>query len=112
MWLSQQFSRPAARRGAVSTGRVTIAGESPSVMLSGERRELRAALPAGLRWAPALGDEVLVLETDEGEGYIIGLAAESPAGGSIEFMGDVNIGGRLILGGVDVGAALGIGEEV
>ena len=64
MWLSQQFSRPAARRGAVSTGRVTIAGESPAVMLSAERRELRAALPAGLRWAPALGDEVLVLAAD------------------------------------------------
>lgn len=106
MWLSQQFSRPAPQRGAVSTGRVTIAGEKAAVMLSGERRELSVALPAGLHWTPALGDEVLVLETGEGESYIIGLAAESSAGGSIEFGGDMSIGGRLILNGVDVGAAL------
>ena len=125
MWLSQQISRATGRDEAVcSTGVVTIAGEKSAVMLAGERRELAVAAPAGLRWSPAAGSEVLVLRSDEGEQFIIGLASGDTAakpgqlmlGGekagirisedAIEITGNVSIRGRLLLDGVDIGEAI------
>ena len=126
MWLSQQLSRrEEGLSGGISTGKVTIAGEGAAVMLEGERRELRSLYPGGMGWAPAAGDEVLVLRSDEGERFIIGKVPEGSgkcgggeyflqsAGGSIklgkdgiEIEGEVAVKGRLILNGLDVGDAL------
>lgn len=126
MWLSQQLSRrEGGLSGGISTGRVTIAGEGAAVMLEGERRELSSVYPGGLCWAPAAGDEVLVLRSDEGERFIIGKLPEGDGkcgsgeyilrseGGSIklgkdgiEIEGEVVIKGRLLLNGLDVGNAL------
>ncbi len=125
MWLSQQLSHSGGKSGGVSTGRVTIAGDKTAVMLQGERRELPLACPGGIVWAPAAGDDVLVLCSEEGERYVMGLAAKEGAaalpgemllrcGGAalkvgkngVEIEGKVSISGQLILNGTDVGAAL------
>lgn len=132
MWLSRQLSSPAeGNRTALSTGRVTIAGEHAAVMLEGERRELSTACPGGVRWAPASGDDVLVFRSDEGEQYIIGLVGEGDdmpgsgevllksgkcsillGSGGISISGDVRIdgslsvSGRLSVGGTDILAAI------
>lgn len=126
MWLSKQLSSPVGEKGtALNTGRVTIAGEHAAVMLEGERRELAIACPGGVRWTPKAGDDVLVLRSDEGEQYIIGLAGEAEGlpdsgdmllksgecsilvgSGGISISGDVRIEGSLSVGGTDILAAI------
>lgn len=120
MWLSQQLSRTGQHSCAeISTGRVTIAGDRAAVMLEGERREVPVACAGGITWTPAVGDDVLVLHSDEGERYILGLAGGAgemaPPGEIILKCGDnslrigrdgLEIKGTLLLNGRDVGAAL------
>lgn len=124
MWLSQQLSRGGERSaGGISTGRVTISGDTASVMLEGERRELPLACPGGMIWSPAVGDEVLVLRSDEGERFVMGHTGDGATKAApgelilrsganslrigkngIELEGTLNINGRLVLNGLDVGA--------
>lgn len=67
MFLSKRdhWGRPA---GGALTGPVTLPGDQLGVWLEGERRGVTVYAPGGYHWAPALGDEVLVLKTgEEGE---------------------------------------------
>ena len=76
MWLSEQLAHGAEKTDAeISTGKVTIAGEQAAVMLQGERRGLGTLSPAGIIWAPAAGDEVVVMQTEDGERFIMGTAS-------------------------------------
>ena len=126
MWISQQLSRSGERAAAgISTGKVTIAGDATAVMLQGERRELPIASPAGIAWAPAAGDDVIVLCSEEGERCVIGLAGGQRGKAApgeiimecgsvsmrlgkqgINITGKLNVQGQLILNGVDVGKTL------
>ena len=77
MWISE---RAALRRGSAasaSVGPVTIGGADTTVLTDGEKRGLRVLAPQGLQWQPSEGGDVLVLETDDGERYILGAAVPS-----------------------------------
>ena len=125
MWLSEQISRrDEGNKSKISRGVLTIDGENPAVMLEGERRELPVLWPGGVAWAPAVGDEVIVLCEENGEYFILGIpaGAETPKAGetvlgkgkvklricsdAIHVEGDLKIEGRLILNGRDIGAML------
>ncbi|MCC8156631.1 MAG: hypothetical protein LIO54_05090 [Oscillospiraceae bacterium] len=132
MWLSERIA-PSQRGGAhAETGDVTIGGAKPAVLLDGERRGVRVVSPQGICWKPAVGTQALLLETDDGEKYILGLpdggidAAALPdgalclrrgaawlcletdgtisAGGELHIAGDVYLTGRLFLNGVELTA--------
>lgn len=125
MWLSQQLSAPVGGKGGLSTGKVTIAEDKAAVMLEGERRELAIACPSAVRWAPKLGDEVLVFTSDEGERFIVGIVEESSelpgqgelllksgscsihvGSGGVKVSGDMSVSGRLVVNGVDILSAI------
>lgn len=77
MWLSKALAKGRVDFGGeMSTGEVTIAGEQRAVMLQGERRELGVLCPGGIIWSPAVGDEVAVLRSEDGERFIIGTFPE------------------------------------
>lgn len=133
MWLSERAAAgdgtPAAH---AEVGNVTIGGREAAVMLSGERRNLGVISPQGVTWRPAAGTQVLVMETDDGEMYILGAAdgggcfeslgagevclrsgdawlklgtdGTISAEGELHIDGDVYITGRLFLNGVPVTA--------
>lgn len=134
MWLSEQMRRKSAPATAsAGVGGVTIGGESPAVMLTGEYRGLKVLTPEGIHWRPGTGKQVMVLTTDDGERFILG-AEESgdlpPLGegelclkngdgwlklgadgvisaeGEIRVKGNVFITGRLFLNGIEVKVGL------
>lgn len=61
MFLSKKEGRTGSAAGAL-TGPVTLPGERLGVWLEGERRGVRVYAPGGYHWAPAPGEEVLVLK--------------------------------------------------
>lgn len=61
MWLSGQHKRP-AESGEGQTGIVTMSGEETAVLLDSERRGVQVYAPAGYRWAPMVGQQVLVIQ--------------------------------------------------
>lgn len=114
MFLSKRetWGRP---NGAALTGPVTLPGESLGVWLEGERRGVQVYAPGGYHWAPALGDEVLVLKTGESgeKPCAVGVPADTRAlqpgevlitagGASVKLSldGRVDITGELYLNGV------------
>ena len=131
MWLSE---RAGAGGGAAyaraKVGTVTIGGRNAAVLLSSEQRNLGILSPGGLQWRPGQDQQVLVLETDDGERYILGTADEGgstlgegelclkcgetwlkigadgsiSAEGEVHVCGDVFLTGRLFLNGVEVQA--------
>ena len=64
MFLSRREGTQRSRSVAL-TGPVTLPGETAGAWLEGERRGVTVYAPGGYHWAPALGDEVLVLKTGE-----------------------------------------------
>lgn len=131
MWLAEQAAGGGGMRVRAGVGTVTVGGERPAVLLDGERRELGILAPRGVGWRPAEGTQVLVLETDDGERFVLGevdgggvfrslgagelclRCGESwlrldrngiSAEGELHLDGDVTITGRLIVNGVVVGA--------
>ena len=77
MWLSENAARRGGFEGAhARVGRVTIGGRDPAVLLSGEHRGLGLLCPGGMGWLPEAGEQVMVLETDDGEKFILGAAAQ------------------------------------
>lgn len=128
MWLAERAASGIGTAEAAEIGVVTIGGDKPSVMLGGEKRNVELLAVPGLAWKPAAGEQVLVLRAGE-EYFVCGvpgadggaLAAgeiclrSRGAGvtvkndGSIELQGNVNVGGSLLINGVDVGQALGLG---
>ena len=102
MWLSEKaVVRENAGAGA-KVGSVTIGGENAAVLLTGECRNLSVLSPQGVTWRPGAGTQVLVLETDDGEKFIVGAVDGGGTQGSLRLNGDVYITGRLFLNGVRV----------
>ena len=134
MWLSEQMRRKAAPASAsAGVGGVTIGGESAAVLLSGEYRGLKVLSPEGISWQPSLGTQVMVVTTDDGERFILGVAGGAGAAplregelclgsgdcwiklgadgvisaeGEIRVKGNVYITGRLFLNGIEVKVGL------
>jgi len=127
MWLSRTLSKGETPGDfAAEAGVVTIGGGTPSVMLSGEVRDMEVLSCGGVFWLPEVGDEVVALSTPEGKRFLAFSSGEAPkglaegeiflktknagihlkAGGGIELFGDVSVFGRLRVDGIDVGRAL------
>ena len=114
MWLSQRTAAHAGSEGAAGgalVGTVTIGGEKNAVLLSGEHRAIPVAAPQGLAWQPKTGTQVLVVETGDGERFLIGAVAEGggipedgelSSAGTLRHAGNVYITGRLFLNGKEV----------
>ncbi len=64
MWLAREKRRQSGSAGAL-TGPVTVPGDPAGAWLEGERRGVAVYAPGGYHWAPAMGDEVLVLKAGE-----------------------------------------------
>ena len=78
MWISEKASQSRMRSGTMAgVGPVTIGGAEPAVLLSGENRSLRILTPGGVQWQPKAGEQVMVLETADGERLILGAVSES-----------------------------------
>lgn len=130
MWLAEKAA--GGGRGGVHAGigTVTVGGGSPAVLLGGEQRGLGVLAPRGVGWRPEEGSQVLVLETEDGERFVLGevdgggsfrsLAGgevclrcgtawlkvgngEISAEGDVHLDGDVYITGRLFVNGAPVG---------
>ena len=122
MWLSERTAAHTDSEGASGgalVGTVTIGGEKCAVLLNGEYRSLGLAAPQGVSWRPGAGTQVLVVETGDGERFIVGAVTEageaSPGAagelrtagvvrhtGSAYFAGDVYVTGKLYLNGKEV----------
>ncbi len=118
MWVSQAFAS-AAHGDAVraDVGPVTIGGENAAVLLSGEARGLHVVSPGGIAWTPETDTQVMVLETGDGERFILGTAQQ---GGSADELtlhcgdarvricrnGSVYVEGRLFLNGTELTAGV------
>ena len=78
MWLSEKAASHGSGRGASARmGSVTLGGAKTSVLLSGENRDLQLLTPGGIYWQPEAGTHVMVLETDDGERFVLGRTAEN-----------------------------------
>ena len=127
MWLSRVLASGGNPGDfAAEAGVVTIGGASPSVMLSGEVRDVEILSCGGLFWRPEAGDEVLTMATPEGRRFLAFSGGEAPEGisagevfiktksagihlkadGGMELFGDVFVSGRLFVNGFDVGSTL------
>ena len=130
MWLSERAAGHASGGFRAEAGTVTVGGKDTAVLLDGEYRGLGRISPGGVSWRPAVGDEVLVLETGDGERWILGAADSGfsslqdgevclrsgsawlkldrngsiSAEGDWHINGDVYITGRLYLNGVQITA--------
>ena len=120
MWLSRQGRGNGNAEAGAELGTVTLAGDRPSVYLSGERRDLPLMGPGGYLWRPAPGQRVLVIKAgDQGEELCIaGVETETAAGldpGEILLLGPggntavrlgadgrVSITGRVSINGVEL----------
>ena len=134
MWLSEHAAGGRRQeRVRAKIGTVTIGGKNAAVLLGGEQRNLGVIAPQGMQWRPGRDRQALVLETDDGERYILGVA--EPAGdslgegelclkcgetwlkigsnetisaeGEVHICGDVYVTGRLFLNGIEVQAGGG-----
>ena len=127
MWLSEKTALGARESAPDSEiGVVTAGGQSPSVMLGGEKRKLEIVSPGGLYWAPARGEQVVVTRCGD-EMFVtgtLGAAPEMSAGelylksgaagvrlkpdGRIEIQGTVSVTGTLLVNGVNISALLAL----
>lgn len=121
MWLSENAAQKARKSGSDSEiGVVTVGGQSPSVMIEGEKRGLEIVSPGGIYWAPGRDEQVVVTRCGE-ELFVTGSLSPAPAlsagelclksgeagirlrpNGEIELYGTVNVKGMLLLNGVDI----------
>jgi hypothetical protein len=123
MWLSKQAAGGAAEGAHAAVGTVTLGGRDAAVLLSGEQRDLGVISPQGLQWTPKRDRQALVLQTDDGERYLLGVVAQAgdaPEAGTLRLssgevrleitadgiclQGDVYLSGRLFLNGVELQA--------
>ena len=78
MWLAKQAAlSDRERQGAVTTGEVTISGESPGAKAAGELRELELAAPEGICWKPRAGQQMLLLHADDGSELAAGVLGQA-----------------------------------
>lgn len=117
MWLAERAvhsGEPSAFR--TETGTVTIGGSRAAVLLSGECRDVHPLAPGGVLWLPEAGEPALVLETGDGERFLLGIAAEPEglAAGELELRrGDAAIrlrrdGTILLRGAVQIEGSLAL----
>lgn len=128
MWLSEQTTvKHTGECAHANIGQITISGSKPAVALDREYRNAYIISPQGLDWRPDLNQQVLALQSDEGETFLLGvpiapstlnngeirLSAGSgwlhlsrdgsiSAEGDWHITGDVYITGRLFLNGIQV----------
>ena len=124
MWLSRRERRQ-SRYGGALTGPVTVSGRDVGAWLEGERRGAAVYAPGGYHWAPAPGQEVLVLKTGErGEQpCAVGVADRSGlkpgevliTGGKCSLLlglnGTITVSGQLVVNGTQVGPSPAADKE-
>lgn len=124
MWLSRRERRQ-SRYGGALTGPVTVSGRDVGAWLEGERRGVAVYAPGGYHWAPAPGQEVLVLKTGErGEQpCAVGVADRSGlkpgevliTGGKCSLLlglnGTITVSGQLVVNGTQVGPSPAADKE-
>ena len=78
MWLAKQAAlSDRERQGAVTTGEVTISGESPAAKDAEELRALELAAPEGVYWKPRMGQQMLLLHADDGTELAAGVLGQT-----------------------------------
>ena len=120
MWLSEKATRRKRRAGGTALGTVSAAGGRCTVVFGSEHRGVRVLAPAGREWRPETDCEALVLETEDGERFLLGCPVPDeadPAGGVLLRCGEtalrigregVSVTGRFVLNGTEIFAD---GEE-
>ena len=117
MWLSEKAAGNKAFSGTeTEVGTVTIGGANAAVQLSGENRDLGLLSPGGIHWRPEKNAQVMVLQTSDGERFILGSAEADTEAledgelclscGGVKLKigrGGVYITGSLFLNGVEIG---------
>lgn len=119
MWMAKQHKRE-AEDWCPAVGRVTLSGAKPAVELDSERRELAVYAPGGYRWRPAVGEQVLVLKTEDGPcvtgmpvaGELLpgevemtskgGAAIKLDSMGRVALTGDTSLSGSLTVDGTEL----------
>ena len=116
MWLSERAAARRAGAASAGTGKVSIGGAAPAVYTDGEHRALRVLAPMGMEWQLQTGDDALILETDDGERYVLGCPVTNGtaydgvlrlrSGSTVLEVGPagVSITGRLTVNGTQVPA--------
>ena len=122
MWLTEQFQRKREKNG-MQTGVVTIGGVRAAICTDAERRGIAVCAPGGYVWRPRVGENVLVLKTEDGAMYTAAALPEEAenieAGdvllrtegaqlrlccdGTIRISGNVCVEGALLVNGTEVG---------
>ena len=105
MWHWEWERRRRAGEPEAQVGRVSIGGVETAAELGGERRWLRLCVPGPLRWRPAVGDEVLVLKTGEGEApCVLGVVQEEELRpGQVCLRGEeIELTGRVLVNGEEL----------
>ena len=119
MWLSRRERSGRADQGGAERGFVTLEGVRPAVYAQGERRSLPVYGPGGYFWAPALGEQVLVVKLGDGgeqpcvagrlmeeelePGEVLIRADRGAASIRLTRDGALELNGRGKINGVDIG---------
>lgn len=91
MWTGQRSAGNRERYDpAVESGTVTQNQEVNGVYLDGERRQMAVASLGGYRWQPTIGEKVLVLKENQGDGSQF-IVAVCDQGGEDLSAGEVEI---------------------
>ena len=99
MWLSGQHKQPAD--GGSGTGRVTIGGERPAVLLDCERRGLDIFSPGGFRWTPRVGQRVLVIQCEGEDPCVAGAAPSEEPPEQVTLGADaIHLRGQVYINGI------------
>lgn len=119
MWLSKNMTEKGVATPGTQPGIVTISGQQPGVLLSGEARRVNVLSLGGVYWSPRVGDEVVTLCAEDGGRYLLALPGKAPVelkpgevyiktqsaaiymknDGGIEISGDASFGGQLSVDG-------------
>ena len=119
MWLSEKTAAVRQSGAAAGMGPVSIGGPSAAVVTEGEHREVRTIAPLGMLWQATEDSDALLLETGDGERFILGCAVPARAladGEVLLYCGatelriardGVHVTGRLTLNGAEISAGEG-----
>lgn len=77
MWTAQRSAGEKTRyQPWVDQGEVTLSEEVTGVYLDGERRQLTVSSPGGYHWKPGVGEQVLVVNSNQGDKMVHIIASE------------------------------------
>lgn len=102
MYLAKRTKPAHTAEPTVQAGPVTRTGPGLGVWLRGERRDMTLCAPGGYCWAPALGEEVLVLK-EEGGPCAVAVRQDralAPGEVAIHSTGDLLLEGKVKINGV------------